>query len=217
MKEKVSVLVLISVLCSCIWLLAAISLFNTEEQHFDKDPPKEIVLIEKNEDEILYEKQISFFERNSIEIAEETRKVSLKYNVPIEVIYALIKTESDGYNGVISKSNCVGLTQISEYALSDYNSFFNTSYTLEECRYDIAINLEVGIWYYSWCVEKVGENSSLWEDAYLMFNVGIGYYRKFYDSWIKGINPINNKKYFALNRFTSKLNESNYHFNNTLR
>ena len=210
MKKKVELLVLFSALCCCIWSFVLIHLNETQKQ-FESEPV-EIVLVEKTKDEILYEKQVEFFNQDSIEIANQTSKLSKKYDIPLEVIYALIQTESDGINGRVSNANCVGLTQVGEKALLQYNQANQTDYSLSECKDNIEVNLEVGVWYYNWCVRQVRETKHVWQNAYLMFNVGYGHYKKFYDDWVEGINPITNGKYRALNRFKSKLQQATIHF-----
>jgi len=209
MKEKVKLLFLFSILFSCIWLFALIHL-NNVEQTFPQQ--EEIILVEIDKEQILYDKQVEFFENNSIFIANKTKELSDKYDIPVSVIYALIETESDGINGRVSKANCVGLTQVSEHALKQYNCVHDTEYTLLECKDNISINLEVGVWYYDWCIQQVKETKHVWQNAYLMFNVGYGNYKRFYYDWIEGINPFNGNKYSALTRFKNKLEKSISHF-----
>lgn len=210
MKRKNSILILTSILFSCVWLFVAINLIQKEEQFEEQSTC--VITIEKTEDEILYEKQVSFFSRDSVEIANETDKLSKQYNIPVPVICALIQTESDGINGAVSSANCVGLTQVSEFAVSQYNNVNGTDYSLIECKDNISINLEVGVWYFNWCLQQVKGTKYLYQNAYLMFNVGYGSYKKFYYDWVNGINPFNNKKYTALDRFRTKLEESTSHF-----
>lgn len=211
MKRKNSILILTSVLFFCVWLFVAITLIETEVQ-IEEKPVCITVIEKKTEEEILYEKQISFFSKDSVEIANETNRLSKQYNIPVSVICALIQTESDGINGAVSSANCVGLTQVSEFAVNQYNNVNGTDYSLIECKDNISVNLEVGVWYFNWCLQQVKGTKYLYQNAYLMFNVGYGSYKKFYYDWVNGINPFNNKRYTALNRFRMKLEESTVHF-----
>lgn len=207
---KIKILILTSVLFSCIWL-SVLAHLSEKESHFEEKSAM-ITLVEKTEDEILYDKQVEFFAYDSIEIANETHRLSKQYDIPVPVICALILTESDGINGAVSSANCVGLTQVSEFAVAQYNHVNGTDYSLTECKDNIKINLEVGIWYYNWCVSQVKNTKYVYQNAYLMFNVGCGYYMKYYYDWVNGVNPISGKKYRALDRFKEKLEKSTLHF-----
>ena len=129
------------------------------------------------------------------ELDRAVRLSSEKYSIPKEVIYAVIATESNLHGtNEINKENifdvnsraksscdCVGLMQISKYALDDYNRFNNTNYILEEL-YDISLNIEVGTWYFS----QFNKVASTWAEQYVIYNVGYGEFCKvneysFYD------------------------------------
>ena len=76
MKEKVRILFLFSFLFCCVWFFVLIHLSNVEKQFGCEQ--KEIVLIELDKEQILYDKQVQFFERNSIHIANKSKELSDK-------------------------------------------------------------------------------------------------------------------------------------------
>ena len=205
--KKVGILALCSVLFSCVWLFALIHL-SEMEKGFEASEPM-MVVVEKTKDDILYERQI---EALGEEIAFHAHRLSKKYDLPAEVVCALVQAESDGINGRVSSANCVGLTQVSEGAVVQYNRVNGTSWGLMDCKDDAGLNLEVGLWYFNWCVQQVKDTKYKWQNAYLMFNVGYGYYKKFYYEWVGGRNPLNGKSYGALRRFNGKLEAASLHF-----
>ena len=205
--KKVGILALCSVLFSCVWLFALIHL-SEMEKGFEASEPM-MVVVEKTKDDILYERQI---EALGEEIAFHAHRLSKKYDMPAEVVCALVQTESDGINGRVSSANCVGLTQVSESAVIQYNRVNGTSWELMDCKDNAGLNLEVGIWYFNWCVQQVKDTKYKWQNAYLMFNVGYGYYKKFYYEWVGGRNPLTGKSYGALRRFNGKLEAASLHF-----
>ena len=205
--KKVGILALCSVLFSCVWLFLLIHLSEIEKG-FEASEPM-IAVVEKTEDDVLYERQI---EALGEEIAFHAHRLSKKYDMPAEVVCALVQTESDGINGRVSSANCVGLTQVSGAAVEQYNRVNGTSWELMDCKDDVKVNLEVGLWYFNWCVRQVEGTKYKWQNAYLMFNVGYGYYKKFYYEWVNGRNPLNGKRYRALERFNGKLNAASKFF-----
>ena len=205
--KKVGILALCSVLFACVWLFAFLHLLEMEKRFEASEPV--ITVVEKSADEILYERQSEIFGE---EIAAHTHVLSKKYRLPPEVVCALVQTESDGINGRVSSANCVGLTQVGKSAVAQYNEANGTSWELMDCKDDAGLNLEIGLWYFNWCVQQVKETKHVWQNAYLMFNVGYGCYKKFYYEWIEGRNPLNGKSYGALKRFNGKLEAATLHF-----
>jgi hypothetical protein len=123
----------------------------------------------------------------SQEIAKSIQLASKKYNIPIYVLYAIIATESGEFNnkninlntiGNLNKEacsgyNCIGLMQVSKYALKDYNKYNRTNYNLMDL-YSININIEVGTWFYS----QFKAVSSNYIEQYVIYNVGYGEFNK---------------------------------------
>lgn len=111
------------------------------------------------------------------EIAREVMAASVRYNVPIYVIYALIFTESGvgkDYTGYVKKeaessAACRGLTQVSRTALAEYNDWHKKRYTWDE-MFKVAPNIEVGVWYFA----KRYTCYDTWWEAYCIYNAGFG-------------------------------------------
>ena len=148
------------------------------------------------------------------EISESVMRASKKYKIPEYVIFAIISTESCRYGidelneeniSIVnprarSSYDCIGLMQISGYALNDYNNFYGTKYK-EEDLYDIEKNIDIGTWHYI----RYKKEGLSYEDLYIIYNVGYSEYHKnnvysFYD--MNGI-WINNKpnSFFYKNDF----------------
>ncbi|MCF0124391.1 MAG: lytic transglycosylase domain-containing protein [Clostridia bacterium] len=107
-------------------------------------------------------------------------------NIPIQDIMAFIFTESgkDDFNGMIfsgkvnhmarSKKNCLGLMQLSQEAVDEFNWKTGNNYAHLDML-DIAKNIEVGCWYAFERYEGLYDSA---EDAYILYNAGPGNVRK---------------------------------------
>lgn len=200
-------------LCFVVWFCAAATVYCFCCIVNKKEPAKEIYIAEP--EEILY------IEEPLPEIKEETAEEKMsnavfessgKYGVPVNVILAIIATESNT-NGTskITKENifdvnhearssaeCVGLMQISKYALAEYNKANETEYNLEEL-YDIYLNVEVGTWYFS----QLSRLANGWVEQYVIYNVGYGEFNKvncnsFYN-WNGELDSEYRNRYFYMN------------------
>ena len=199
---------------------------------------------------LLLQKSIELCKKEySEEIAKAVLESSTKYNVPVYVIYAIIATESGEFSlynidtimnvnkDAKSSYNCIGLMQVSKYALLDFNKYNGTNYILFDL-YKINVNIEIGTWYYS----QFNSVADTWIEQYIIYNVGYGEYSKvnknsFFDSdskwksnyknsyfYINGVKPpINSNKgmygknklpkYFAKERFEKCLDVCKEYFN----
>ena len=143
----------------------------------------------------------------SHEIANAVLAASEKYNIPVYVIYAIIATESGGRierdhilvsRTAVSSASCVGLMQLSKYAVEDYNHTFGTSYTMNDV-YKIHTNIEIGTWHFNRYRNKTNNIYAL----YIIYNVGYTEFSKknthwFYDDdgkWHSGVS----NSYFYMN------------------
>lgn len=132
-----------------------------------------------------------------LEITNAVKKASKKYKIPKEVIYAVISTESSiwGINELNSDNfmevnhraksscNCIGLMQVSKYALDDYNRINKTNHSMNDL-YDISINIEIGTWYFS----QFRTVATTWTEMYVIYNVGYGMYNKNNKYWFYDLN-----------------------------
>lgn len=195
----------LEIVTASIWLIIVLLFIIFVVDFYEK---KENSIIEKEKIDIVEEIKLPEVIKESIEIsklnfAEEISEAvilaSKKYEIPEYVIYAIIATES-GVNGTKninennisnvnknarSKYDCIGLMQISpEHALNDYNKHNKTKYTREDL-YNISINIEIGVWYYSQF--KVYKD---WTIMYIIYNVGCGQYNKINKFWFYDYNGV---------------------------
>lgn len=121
-------------------------------------------------------------------IANSVIKESDNTGIPAYVIYSIIgaesdrtsiskiETESGNFNPDAQSSiGCVGLTQLSQSALTDYNNRHNTHLTLDEVM-NIEKNIEIGLWHYNRYSHKVGDED--WTSLYIIYNVGFREFSK---------------------------------------
>lgn len=83
----------------------------------------------------------------------ESKKWCKEYDINHNFFLALMYVESKYENGAVSKKNCVGLCQLGEDAVDQFNTaMWGTGkyYTLEQVRWDWKKNIEVSCWYLSW-------------------------------------------------------------------
>lgn len=92
------------------------------------------------------------------------------HNVPIELILAVIYKESRGDPNAQGKTGDWGLMQITQPALTDYNTHRGASYQIIEMLNPNRC-VDVGTWYLSWLHSHYGLD---WADTLRAYNVGIG-------------------------------------------
>lgn len=73
-------------------------------------------------------------------------KWAMNWNIDPSIIFAVIFQESAGDPTAIGSIGERGLMQLTQGALTDYNSMAGGNYTINEL-FDIDINIEVGSWY----------------------------------------------------------------------
>lgn len=130
-------------------------------------------------------------------IAEGVRSAAIKYKIPSYVIFAIIAAESNHYgtkdindNSILKVNSharsiydCIGLMQVSQYAVDDYNKINGTDYTLND-MYRVKTNIEVGTWYYS----QFSKVAFSYTEMYVIYNVGYGNYKKTNHYWFYDYN-----------------------------
>lgn len=166
---------------------------TSEEQ---QNPNREEVVIEEEYVDPILLRSIELCKQEyTEEIALAAIAASKKYDIPIEVVYALIATES-GKKGTKeinihnimnvntaakSNYNCIGVMQIHpKTALLEYNKYNNTNYTKDDL-YDISVNIEIGTWHYA----QFKTITTDWTELYVIYNVGYGRYNKINKNWFK--------------------------------
>ena len=96
-----------------------------------------------------------------------------KNGLSASLVYAVIRQESSGRSEAKSNCGCIGLMQVSEGALTDYNVKHRTHIVMAEL-YVPQVNIMVGCWYLAWLIQRLGNTF----DALRAYNIGIGTVRK---------------------------------------
>ena len=121
--------------------------------------------------------------RDTIELQKKICEYSNKYNLTQEEGFIIVHTESDfKINAYNRYGNAVGLCQITEPCVREYNNMHGTEYTLEQ-MYDVDLNLEVGFWYFNRLLNHYSKYSEYGittdtrrqalRDCYIAYNIGI--------------------------------------------
>ena len=121
--------------------------------------------------------------REVTELQKKICEYSNKYNLTQEEGFIIVHTESDFKINAYNKyGNAVGLCQITEPCIREYNNMHGTEYTLEQ-MYDIDLNLEVGFWYFNRLLNHYSKYSEYGittdtrrqalRDCYIAYNIGI--------------------------------------------
>lgn len=155
-----------------------------------------IINIPKKITEIIYKKEYS----------EYVSKYSSEYNVDENLIYAIIKAESNFKIEAVSNKNAIGLMQIMEDTAKDIIKKIDIQISndeLAEKLKDPEININIGTKYISILIEKYNNI----EVAVTAYNAGIGTV----DTWIeKGIiksdgSDLENIPYKETNNYVRKI------------
>lgn len=124
---------------------------------------------------IIYNKGLQYLYKK--EYSEYVEKYSEMYNVDESLIYAIIKNESNFNSKAVSSVGAIGLMQIMESTADD------VAEELEIQEYDLFSpkdNIQIGTKYFSYLLEKYGEEKL----ALAAYNAGFGNV----DNWIeKGV------------------------------
>ena len=107
--------------------------------------------------------------------SEYVEKYSKKYGVEKELIFAIIKNESNFNENAISKSNANGLMQVMKSTAEEVANKYNINLT-DDNIFEPEINIEIGTIYISILLNKYGNN----ELALAAYNAGYGNV----DKWI---------------------------------
>ena len=103
-------------------------------------------------------------------------KYSTEYNVPIEIVYAIMRTESSFDHMAVSPANAKGLMQLTDDTL-DWITRYHLRIDGELDIFDPETNIMVGTYYLKYAYERYGN----WDTAYASYNAGISRV----DSWLK--------------------------------
>ena len=109
--------------------------------------------------------------RRSIEEEQNTndliQKYATEYDVPYDIVCAVIETESSFQSDAISSTGARGLMQINKITLTDLNQRLGTDYSMDDL-FDPAINIRLGTFYLSHLYKRFGN----YETVYAAYNAG---------------------------------------------
>lgn len=127
----------------------------------------------------LFDMGCSFIEKKThpLEYTEYVEKYSDQYKVPKELIYAIIKTESDFQSNAVSPVGAVGLMQLMPSTFLDITENFLYENLDVGMLYDPETNIRYGVFYLSW----LKTNFDNWDCVIAAYNGGIGNVTK----WLK--------------------------------
>ena len=103
-------------------------------------------------------------------------KYSAQFDIPMEMIYAIMRTESSFDPNAVSHANAKGLMQLTDDTL-DWITRYHLKTEGEIDIFDPEINIMVGTYYLRYAYDRY-EN---WDTVYASYNAGIGRV----DSWLK--------------------------------
>ncbi len=102
------------------------------------------------------------------EYSEFVEKYSAEYEIPSEILYAVIRTESGFDSAAVSSRGAVGLMQM----MPDTFEWLTNDMTGERLDvgmlYDPETNIRYGAFYLSWLYSKYGE----WDVTFAAYNAG---------------------------------------------
>lgn len=143
---------------------------------------------------------------NADELTTMIKQKAYEYDLPDYIAFAIVNTESDFYvEAKQQKTNCVGLCQVSQKCLDEYNDKMSSDLTLDDVYCDIEKNLDVGFWYFNRLLTAYGSAYSIddFDDAYLAYNVGPVNYKKYKSHYQNNKMP-DGSKYNAKQRWAAK-------------
>ena len=103
-------------------------------------------------------------------------KYSAQFDIPMEMVYAIMRTESSFDPNAVSHANAKGLMQLTDDTL-DWITRYHLKTEGEIDIFDPEINIMVGTYYLRYAYDRY-EN---WDTVYASYNAGIGRV----DSWLK--------------------------------
>lgn len=132
--------------------------------------------------------RLDLFREYPLEYAEAVEKYANEYNVPQDLIYAVINVESGFDSNAVSKSNAKGLMQLMDETAAEIAE------KLKITEFDIFntdTNIRFGVFYLSYLYSVLGD----WRNSVAAYNGGIGNVK----SWL------NNKNYSADGKYLNNI------------
>lgn len=116
---------------------------------------------------------VTFIDRqlHPVKYSDYVEKYAKEYNVPVSLVYAIIKTESNFEADAVSRVGAVGLMQFMPDTFRDITTNFLFENLDIGMRYDPETSIKYGAFYISWIYQNYAHN---WETALAAYNAGIG-------------------------------------------
>jgi len=114
------------------------------------------------------------------EYSSYVEKYSSEFGVPEELIWAIIKTESNFDSSAVSSVGAIGLMQLTEPTFDELTNFRLKEGLDPGMRYDPETNIRYGTYYISFLYARYGN----WNTAIAAYNGGLGNV----DKWLKDEN-----------------------------
>lgn len=108
------------------------------------------------------------------EYSELIEPLAEEYDVPLSVVYAVIRAESKFDPAAESRVGARGLMQITEVAWEWIDYYRGESFGSWDEMYDPKVNLSYGIWFLSYLYNEFGN----WETSYAAYNAGFNAVKK---------------------------------------
>jgi len=115
-----------------------------------------------------------------IKFEEYVYKYSEELDIDPMLTLAIIKTESNFDEKVVSKSGAIGLMQLMENTAKEQARKLNMEYT-NESLYNAEINLKIGLNYFNTLLDHYNQNYIL---AFTAYNAGLGNVQKWINECI---------------------------------
>ena len=134
--------------------------------------------------------------------AESVQKYSERFNVPEELIWAVIKTESGFDSSAVSNVGAVGLMQLTEATFNEISTQRLKEGLAAGMRYDPDTNIRYGTYYLSYLYQRYGN----WDAALAAYNGGLGNV----DEWIgeNGKLSVNDIPFRETRNYVKKVNRA---------
>ena len=115
---------------------------------------------------------ITCFEKNAYprDYAEHVTVCAERYGVPEELVYAVIRSESDFESGAVSSAGAVGLMQLMPDTFRWLTDEILFEHMEQGMLYDPETNIRYGTYYLSYLYDRYGR----WDLAIAAYNGGLG-------------------------------------------
>lgn len=123
----------------------------------------------------VFREQLDMY-RYPIKYSAEIEKYAAEHGVPREIVYAIVRTESNFVPDVVSHAGAKGLMQIIDDT-NEWIAFRRGEEVMAERLFEPELNIDRGVWLLSYLYEEFGT----WEVAFAAYNAGAGRVR----GWLK--------------------------------